>query len=620
MNKLRLVLLVILTANLALIAWDLYGAHLTGLFRPTDDWLFHTELEPRPVRDGPWVILALWLCLEFIRVMLMGGMIASFLVVIVIMAVLASVSGPMIGSITDQGWMSAERAQRANDLALSVGGAKDVNAFRRNLQKGYLPSPTDVTFEGLYYDYTFDTGKGRAAPPETAGGAKRLFYPTYTTAVTTHPLTGEVERYLAVGLNSDLTAADFQRKKLNLLVVLDISGSMSSPFDRYYYDRFTGRRLENKRYDTDQSLSKLEVACRSIVDLLDHLRPDDRFGMVLFDHQAYLAKSLRLVSATDMPAIRQHILALRPQGCTNMEAGLTMGIELLAPYANADPEEWENRIIFLTDAMPNTDDTSEEGLLGLTRAASQRRIYVSFVGIGLDFTSELIESITKVRGANYCAVFSNDQFRQKLVEEFEFMVTPLLFDLTLQVKADGYVIEKVYGSPEANEATGELMRVNTLFPTRTVGGEAKGGLVLLKVRQIGPSPHLTLEARCLDRAGRTVTNRTAVTFPTGEGERFDTTGIRKGVLLARYGQLVKDWLSAARQSRAGLMAAEQRRAGLGLWERPSQPLTVDAPWGDLIRSFLAHFRQEADVIGDPALARETQVLETLATWPGQQGG
>jgi Ca-activated chloride channel homolog len=218
-------------------------------------------------------------------------------------------------------------------------------------------------------------------------------------------------------------------------------------------------------------------------------------------------------------------------------------------------------------------------------------------------------------------VFSAAQFKQKLVDEFEFMVTPLLYDLALSVRAEGYEIEKVYGSPEADEATGELMRVNTLFPTRTVQGEAKGGLVLLKLRQTGAaSPKLVLEARCEDRSGRIITNRSVVEFPETYGEEgFEHSGIRKGVLLARYGQLVKDWLASEGRGRAAVVAAEKAQAGLGLWERPSQDLAVGSSWADRMRVFLAHFHGERQAIGDQTLEKEERILATLANWKGRGG-
>ena len=125
----------------------------------------------------------------------------------------------------------------AANLGFAVGGAKDVNNFRDNIKNNYLPIPTDITYEGLFYNYFFDTGKQEEC--------QKLFCPSYSTAVSKDPLSQKPEYYLSVGLNSGIKEADFKRKKLNLVVVMDISGSMGSPFDKYYYDRF-GNKVELK--------------------------------------------------------------------------------------------------------------------------------------------------------------------------------------------------------------------------------------------------------------------------------------------------------------------------------------------------------------------------------------
>ena len=43
-------------------------------------------------------------------------------------------------------------------------------------------------------------------------------------------------------------------------------------------------------------------------------------------------------------------------------------------------------------------------------------------GVGLDFNSELVESISKVRGANYYSVHSPGEFKRRLVDDFDFAV------------------------------------------------------------------------------------------------------------------------------------------------------------------------------------------------------
>ena len=320
----------------------------------------------------------------------------------------------------------------AGNIGFSAGGAKDVNNFRENIRNNYLPLPTDITYEGLFYDYYFDTGEQEAC--------QKLFCPSYSYAVTTDPFSDETEYYLAVGLNSGLKESDFHRKKLNLVIVLDISGSMRSPFNRYYYDRF-GNRVELDEPEENSERSKIEIATESVVALLNHLEDDDRFGMVLFNNSAFLAKPLNPVGTTDMQAIKDHILEISAGGGTHMSAGMSMGTDLFEEVLDFNPEEYENRIIFLTDAMPNTGETSEHGLLGMTKKNAGDRLYTTFIGIGVDFNTELIEHITKIRGANYYSVHSSKQFKERMDEEFEYMVTPLVFNLELNLEAEGWEIE-----------------------------------------------------------------------------------------------------------------------------------------------------------------------------------
>ena len=505
----------------------------------------------------------------------------------------------------------------ANDsLGFSVGGAKDIDNFRENIRNGYLPIPTDVTYEGLFYDYYFDTGKQEACGD--------LFCPSYSYAVTEDPFSGEVEYYMAVGLNSGMTESDFARKKLNLVVVLDISGSMSSPFNRYYYDRF-GDQIDPEGSEEDWSKTKMEIAAESVGALLGHLNNDDRFGMVLFNNSAYLAKPLNLVGETDMEAIEDHILELAAGGGTYMSAGMEMGTDLFAEYLDADQSEYENRIIFLTDAMPNIGETSEHGLLGITEDNADDNLYSTFIGIGVDFNTELVEYITKIRGSNYYSVHSAREFEERMDEEFEYMVTPLVFDLELELEADGWEIEKVYGSPEANEATGELMKVNTLFPSKTEGGKTRGGLVLLKLKRISSDNELVLTVGYEDRNGKDETVETEVYLEGEEAEFFDNTGIRKGALLSRYADLLINWIIDEREhddwirpwepmvnDEIGIPVPEPIEPMLGRWERQSMPLTVSEEYEELFKDLGEYFEREMEAIGDDDLEQELEVLDDLS--------
>ncbi len=512
-------------------------------------------------------------------------------------------------------------ASPGTSIGLAAGGAKDINNFRENIDRGYMPLPTDVTYEGLFYDYYFETG-------QEENECEKLFCPSYSCAVSKDPFSGEAQRYLSVGLNSGIT--DFQRKKLNLVVVLDYSGSMGSPFDEYYYDRFGNKvviEVGEEEEEGDSGKTKMEIADRAVVDLMGHLEEDDRFGMVVFSNEAFLVEPLTKVGDKDLDKLEESILEIEEYGGTNMEAGMKKGTAIFGRYAEIDPTKRENRIIFLTDAMPNRGGTGENDLFSILETNADEGIYTTFIGVGVDFNTELVEDITKIRGANYYSVHSAGEFKERMDEEFDFMVTPLVFDLRLELDAPGYKIEKVYGSPKADEATGEIMKVNTLFPSRAEEGEVKGGIILIKLKQISPEGDLKLAVSYEDRNGTKDGEVAVVNFPDAEPNFYQNDGIRKAVLLSRYADLLKDWIVDERRAldtgetiipsvtlEDGIVVPEP--VELGEWERQSVPLQVSEPYKKLFGVFGSYFETEGEALEDIDLQQEEVVLETLSTYQG----
>ncbi len=504
------------------------------------------------------------------------------------------------------------RASSAPSLGFAVGGAKDIDNFRANIDAGFLPLHTDVTHEGLFYDYYFDTG--------AAQECQDLFCPSYLTAVSADPFSGQNQYYLSVGLNSGLKEADFERKNLNLVIVMDVSGSMSSPFNQYHYDS-QGNPTPRGNAGDDFSRSKMDVANESVVGLLDHLTDDDRLGVVLFDSTAHVAKPLESMGDTDRERLARNILDIYADGGTNMESGITLGTSLFDDVLESDQTGYESRIIFLTDAMPNTGSTGRDQLFNLIEWNAEKKIYTTVIGIGVDFNTELIEYVTDVRGANYYSVHSPSEFLERMSDEFEFMVTPLVFDLSLRLDADGYEVLDVYGVPESDSFTGDLIHVNTLFPSRVQDGETRGGIILVKLAKESDAGRLELRASYLDRDGQ-ADSSTAVVNVDDEAH-YQNSGIQKGILLSRYADLMKTWAYDERSRHAGtvydsdylysdgLYVPGRVSVSLGQWERQSIPLTVSSDYAAAIAEFSAYFSQEADLIGDMTLLQEADVMSAL---------
>ncbi len=502
-------------------------------------------------------------------------------------------------------------------LGMAVGGAKDTNNFKSNIENGYLPKLDSITYEGQFYSHYFDTGLGTEE-------CKSLFCPSYSTAKRNNSFSNEEEYFLSVGLNSGIEEKDFKRKKLNLVVVLDISGSMGGSFKSYYYDK-QGKKIKNS---DEVKKKKMQIANESIVAMLSHLKDDDRVGVVLFDNEAYLAKPLRLVGLSDKKAIRDHILELRERGGTNWSAGYKKALALFDGMKEGNL--YENRIIFLTDAMPNRGELSKDKLFGMAKKASERGIHTTFVGVGVDFNTDLVEYVSKTKGANYFSVHSSKEFSKLLDKEFDYMVTPLVYDLVLKLDSKKYEIEAVYGSPDAQIATGEIMKVNTLFPSSTEEGKTKGGVVLLKLKKIrSGSDDIKLSVSYTDINGKTFSDKRHASFNSKKDRYFDNTGVRKAILVSDYVSVMKNWLMDARAGcndqvkwimedypsiMKRCMVFPPKRPLYPLmktWERGSCKLKVSQGYKKLFQTFNQHYVAEMDALQDDSLQEELDILTKL---------
>lgn len=537
-------------------------------------------------------------------------------------------------------------------LGLSTGGAKNINNFRENIKNGYFPISTDITYNGLYYDYYFNTRKTVAI--KNSAKSTQLFSPSYSTAISKDPISGQVEYYMTVGLNSNIKQSDFQRKKLNLVVVLDISGSMSSAFNSYYYDGLNEDLSDEEKNSEDKNKTKMQIANESVNLLIDELNEDDRLGIVLFDDSSYLAKPLNLVGNTDLQKIKDHVLEIQPQGGTNFSAGFATGTELFTEEM-LNNSEYENRIIVITDAMPNMGETSKNSLAKSVETNAENGIFTSFIGVGVDFNTQVVECLSNVKGANYYSVHSSQEFKKIMGEDFEYMVTPLVFDLELNFDSDVFSIEKVYGSDAADCVNGNIMKVNTLFPSSSnSSGEAKGGIVLLKLKYDLGNRNVLLEdgadvekkvdavvslsVSYKDRDGKVHSNSQEVVFgkeivsgnlngsaKTKEAEEYyENTGIRKGIVLARYVNLMKNWILYERSENAreflimeetgivdGICEVSEVKRVLGENERMSVKLSVSDEYKELFEEFYTYMEAEMKAIGDEEMKQELEVLKLL---------
>jgi Ca-activated chloride channel family protein len=441
-------------------------------------------------------------------------------------------------------------------------------------------------------------------------------------AITKNPLQQSCEYYMTVGLNSNLTEDTFKRNPLNLLICIDRSGSMSSPFNRYHYDKHRSKTNEDENTDYD-TRSKMLITIEVVSKVLDHLKPNDRLSIITFDNATSVIQTMTNLTEINMENLKSELSKINANGGTNMSAAIDCCASIFEDASLTKDNEYNNRILFLTDAQPNQGNLRENHFYSRIEQLAKHRIYTTFIGVGIDLNTQLISSITKHRGANYFSVHDSKKFLRLLDEDFDLILTPLVFNVNMKFQSDLFDVEYVYGSPEWDEnKQDELIKINTLFPSRTDEDDCtRGGIVLLKlkVKQSAAATSNTtahFSVTYENRVGKTYEEKQLIDINATDEINYANSGIRKGILLVNYVTLLKQWINHARESKYNKKKIlfnlnETNAENLGEWERQSTELVVSNQYQEQFKTFLAYFESEMAVLNDKDLEQEVTILKKL---------
>lgn len=155
-----------------------------------------------------------------------------------------------------------------------TGGSYHNGNFEDRIEHGSLPEITSITYEGTYNQHFFYTKEEK----------ENLLSCTFSTLCSRDPLSNQAEYYLAVGLNSKYDGSgikELKRPPLNLVVCIDVSGSMGIKFN------------------FKETKTKMDVAIESLKILLTQLKSEDSFCLISFDTTASVLIPLTKVDTAD---------------------------------------------------------------------------------------------------------------------------------------------------------------------------------------------------------------------------------------------------------------------------------------------------------------------------------
>ena len=264
---------------------------------------------------------------------------------------------------------------------------------RRKLNEGVLPQVDSVRVEEMinYFDYAWPAAESRDQP----------FKPTVT--VSDSPW-GEGKKLIHIGIKGYALPAE-QRPAVNLVLLLDVSGSMNSP-------------------------DKLPLAQRSMALLLDALRPTDTVAIVVYAGAA--GQVLAPTPVSEKETILHALNALTPGGSTAGAEGIQLA------YALAEKSFRKggvNRILLATDGDFNVGITDQNELKGFVEREREKGVYLSVLGFGEgNYRDEMAQTLAQNGNGIAAYIDTLSEAKKVLVQEATSSLFPIAKDVKLQVE------------------------------------------------------------------------------------------------------------------------------------------------------------------------------------------
>ena len=264
--------------------------------------------------------------------------------------------------------------------------------LRRFLQAGQRPPRDAVHIEELvnYFPYHYTEPKDGNPFAASMEVASAPWNPTH--------------RLVRIGLTGrEIPEAD--RPALNLVFLLDVSGSMDMP-------------------------NKLPLVKESMRLLVEKMKPTDRVAIAVYAGASGLA--LPSTPAAKKQEILAALDALHAEGSTNG----AMGIQLAYDIAKANfITGGANRVVLCTDGDFNVGVTNQGDLARLIEEKAKSGVFLTVLGFGMrNYTDDTLRKLADKGNGNYGYVDNAAEAKKLLVEQLSGTLVTIAKDVKLQVE------------------------------------------------------------------------------------------------------------------------------------------------------------------------------------------
>lgn len=197
---------------------------------------------------------------------------------------------------------------------------------------------------------------------------------------------------------------DGSRPPETLVAVLDRSGSMGG-----------------------EPLAAAKVALHNLVDVM---KPQDKFGLVVFDKQARVQVPVRALADHDRSTVHSFIEGIEAGSTTDLAAGYVLGLR----EARRHKVKVGASVIVLSDGYANEGTTDPTVMSQLADRARMRETTTVTIGLGENYDDALLEAMAAGGGGNHRFAASSDDAIAVLAQEAGDLLAKVAINTTVRVQ------------------------------------------------------------------------------------------------------------------------------------------------------------------------------------------
>jgi Ca-activated chloride channel family protein len=284
------------------------------------------------------------------------------------------------------------QAEPVSTFSIDVDTAAYANV-RRYLNGGAAPPKDAVRIEELinYFDYDYPLPRTRERP--------------FAPVVSVIPSPWATDKTLLHIAVQGYDAPRDRRPPLNLVLLLDVSGSMNDP-------------------------AKLPLVKKSIEILLESLTEQDRISMVVYAGAAGVV--LEPTSGAETGKIRGALDRLSAGGSTAGGEGLERAYALAEANYRKDAV---NRVILATDGDFNVGIADPERLKDFVERKRETGVYLSVLGFGGgNYNDALMQTLSQAGNGVAAYIDTLNEARKVLSDQMQSAMLPIADDVKIQVE------------------------------------------------------------------------------------------------------------------------------------------------------------------------------------------